>query len=614
MLPFYLMLGMTTLMNEMCSANDVNVSSSKRKRIYQNNALSRRMITTEQKSKLRNSIKELIVQDVYKEDNHKTNRLLQERGWDFINEFLETFEFEVPVDQTINVAGIEFVLGSITCDNFAIDDIETTGSGASSEYELSFLVNGITLTCQFDYSYKRIFSGTTTGNIDLIIGPDTFIDTTLSFTSSNFDESSPSEAFLSCDANIDIDSLSFGIWLLDTFVSPLLPPIIGPILGPAICEPLEALDEVLSDAVMSISDILNEFSGILTPELTDNLYPERSMNPSPDSNFLNLMTFDPIIEFVTNPIENFVESLVTDSIFGDDGTINIPLMVSLDDSIDLVEIRLVGFSDFTLDMLSIIGNYTFESSFELGRIEIEVELAIANEDSTTDTVIVKTAINDLEFNFAMLVVIETILDIQTLLSGLENIVNCISNSLFALQVAGLSLTSGSVEGIEIAGLSQAGPQQLINEIADAIFFMYNAALMNTLPVFFESIVRGAINEAIVPTFKTCLEEFSDRVVYVPLNSACWKIELFGEGVVDVDNTDIDCSNEVHTSSYNLSIFDYATENKAYFKEGGLGYSGQIEFKEDPSVSELQVEADLDDVDTKLFNIVLTFPTCTAPCS
>jgi hypothetical protein len=463
-------------------------------------------------------------------------------------------------------------------------------------------------------SYKRFFGGTTTGNIDLIIGPDTFIDTTLSFTSSNFDESSPSEAFLSCDANIDIDSLNFGIGLLDIFVSPLLPPIIGPILGPAICEPLEALDEVLSDAVMSISDILNEFSGILTPELTDNLYPERSMNPSPDSNFLNLTTFDPIIEFVTNPIENFVESLVTDSIFGDDGTINIPLMVSLDDSIDLVEIRLVGFSDFTLDMLSIIGNYTFESSFELGRIEIEVELAIANEDSTTDTVIVKTAINDLEFNFAMLVVIETILDIPTLFSGLENIVNCISNSLFALQVAGLSLTSGSVEGIEIAGLSQAGPQQLINEIADAIFFMYNAALMNTLPVFFESIVRGAINEAIVPTFKTCLEEFSDRVVYVPLNSACWKIELFGEGVVDVDDTDIDCSNEVHTSSHNLSIFDYATENKAYFKEGDLGYSGQIEFKEDPSLSELQVEADLDDVDTKLFNIVLTFPTCTAPCS
>lgn len=601
-------------MNEMCSANDVNVSSSKRKRIDQNNALSRRKITTEQKSKLRNSIKELIVQDIYKEDNHKTNRLLQERGWDFINEFLETFEFEVPVDQTINVAGIEFVLGSITCGDFAIDDIETTGSGASSEYELSFLVNGITLTCQFDYSYKRFFGGTTTGNIDLIIGPDTFIDTTLSFTSSNFDESSPSEAFLSCNASIDIDSISFGITLLDLFVSPLLPPIIGPILGPAICEPLEALDEVLSDAVMSISDILNEFSGILTPELTDNLYPERSMNPSPDSNFLNLTTFDPIIEFVTNPIENFVESLVTDSIFGDDGTINIPLMVSLDDSIDLVEIRLVGFSDFTLDMLSIIGNYTFESSFELGRIEIEVELAIANEDSTTDTVLVKTAINDLEFNFAMLVVIETILDIQTLFSGLENIVNCISNSLFALQVAGLSLTSGSVEGIEIAGLSQAGPQQLINEIADAIFFMYNAALMNTLPIFFESIVRGAINEAIVPTFKTCLEEFSDRVVYVPLNSACWKIELFGEGVVDVDDTDIDCSNEVHTSSHNLSIFDYATENKAYFKEGDLGYSGQIEFKEDSSVSELQVEADIDDVDTKVFNIVLTFPTCTAPCS
>jgi uncharacterized protein YprB with RNaseH-like and TPR domain len=145
------MLGMTTLMNEMCSANDVDVSSSKRKRIDQNNALSRHVITTEQKSKLRNSIKELIVQDIYKEDNHKTNRLLQERGWDFINEFLETFEFEVPVDQTINVAGIEFVLGSIACDNFAIDDIETTGSGVSSEYELSFLVNGITLTCQFDY-------------------------------------------------------------------------------------------------------------------------------------------------------------------------------------------------------------------------------------------------------------------------------------------------------------------------------------------------------------------------------------------------------------------------------------------------------------------------------
>jgi hypothetical protein len=571
-------------------------------------------ITTEQKAILQNSLQNLILHSADKDD---LSRHLADGDWEFINEFLETFDLDIPIGESINFLGVNFVIEGIRCDSFEISDIDIKGSNASQDVRLSFFVTGIDLSCTLEYSYSGGFLiGRGDGTIDLDINPDTSIKTAITFNSPDFDTKPPLDADLACTAQLEIERIEFGSFLLDKVVAPALPGILGPLIEPLICQPLQSLETMLADILVMISEEINEFSGTLTPEQTDNLYPEKQLNASSSSNFLDLTLFSPIIETLTNPLENLLEGLVTDIIFGNNnGTISIPIAVPLVDNIDLVEIRILGFNDLNLDFISVIGKYTMESSFALDRVGIEIDLALTT-DGTTDMFTVTTALNDLEFNMAIMLVIEQNLNIQTILTNFDNILNCISDSLFALEVAGLYVTTGDLEAIQISDLSLVGPQNLVNEISQAITFMYGVILKNAITFFFESTVRDEINSSIISSSNTCVEEFYGRTIYVPVSFSCWKIELFDFGVVAIDYSDYDCSNEFHNATTILSTYDYTawTENKAFFIEGEDSYwNGQIEFIEDPSVSEIQVEDNMSD-EEELFDLVLTFPTCTKPCS
>lgn len=619
--PFHLLLCAVSNIIEICSASGADVPGADN---TPSSALNKELvnghhkndipaITTEQKKILQKSLRDLILRGTDKDD---LSRHLADGDWEFINEFFETFDLDIPIGQSLDLLGVTFVIEGIRCDRFEISDIDVAGSGTSEEYSLSLFVTGIDLSCTLDYSYSGGFLvGSGDGTIDLDINPDTSIQTAITFNSPDFDTNPPLDADLTCNANLEIGDIEFGSFFLDRVVAPALRGIIGPLIEPLICLPLESLETMLADILVTITDVINEFGGTLTPEQTDNLYPERQFNASSSSNFLDLTLFSPIIETLTNPLENLLEGLVTDIIFGNNnGTIGIPIAVPLADNIDLVEIRILGFNDLNLDFISVIGNYTLESSFALDRVGIEIDLALTT-DGTTDMFMVTTAINDLEFNLAIMLVIEQNLNIQTILTNFDNILNCISDSLFALEVTGLSLSTGDLEAIQISDLSLVGPQNLVNEVSEAILFMYGLVLRNTITFFFESTVRDEINSAIISSSNTCLEEFYGRTIYVPVSLSCWKIELFDSGVVAIDYSDYDCSNETHNATTILSTFDYKawTENKAFFIEGEGNWTGQVKFIEDPSVSEIQVEDDLSDTE-QVFDLVLTFPTCTKPCS
>ena len=294
--------------------------------------------------------------------------------------------------------------------------------------------------------------------------------------SSNFDTEPPSDVSLSCAAQIDLQEIDFESSLLNTFVSPFLPAILEPIMEPLICEPIEMMETTLSDTILGVSALIEDISGPLTPAITDNLYPEKKFVESIGVNFVNLMPLRAIVEFISNPVEGLVKWL-NGLIFGDDGVLKIPILLPIADDIDLIEVRLLGFNNFTHDALSLIGNYTFESKYIQDYVGVEIDLAVKDENNMTDIVLVETGIYNLEVDFAMLVVLERLLTFEIILSGFDNIIDCLSNSLFALEVASLSLTAGSLKGFEISGLTQLlGPQQMINTIFEAIFFMFDGKL------------------------------------------------------------------------------------------------------------------------------------------
>jgi len=596
----------------------VRSSAANRKTILDENIDIGSFITNDQKRKLESSVKSGVKDFILQRNSESNNnRFLEEGDWDFINDILADLDFDFELDTETDIAGIEFTFGTLSCNSISINDIITEGSGSATEYNLSFRVTGINLNCMFDYEYDGGFLiGSGSGDVETYLSQGSFVQTELIFTSPNFDDSGPTGASIACNADIGFGDIYFDDFWLDLLVGPLLPIFLEPVIEPLICEVIVALDELLSDAVMALNEILEEFNGPLPPELIDNLYPEQQLNETLISSTVPFVNLAPIIENITDPLDELVSNL-TDDILELNGTLAIPLMLPITENITLNEIRVFGLDIFDIDILSLIGQYTLSTQFEQEYLGIEIELNVTNEDGTTDIVLLTSGINDLNLNFAFLLVLEDVSDeipwLEDPTLALESL-DCILDTIYAFEIAGLSLSSGSLDGLEISGLSELeGPQELINEVSDAVFFMYDAVLNNALTYFFESDVRSLINGLITPALPTCLEKLSGETVYVPNRKGCLKIELFDGGVLAIDASDNECANEVYTSTQIYCQFDYKDEDKVFFKEGDFTFTGWIQFTEDSSFSEVDLVIDRVNVAKKTFKLLLTLPTCTTSC-
>lgn len=479
----------------------------------------------------------------------------------------------------------------------------------------SFVINvnyhHFTGTC----SYKGGFfigSGNGEGSFDI----DVSISTVSTFASEDFYSTGPSGVSLHCTAEIDLENIDVGIGWLNALVIPFLTSTLEQVLEPAVCEVVETMESALDGLILGINDALDDYSDPPPHEVTDSLYPEQRFMNTTSASFLNFKPLTSLFELGAKPLE-MVVTWLNKVIFGDNGVLNIPLLFPLSESIDLVEIRIIGFNNYTYDSLSLIGKHTFETKYVQDYVGLEIELAVRDINNMTDIVIVKTGINDLAIDFAMMVVIEDLLTMDVLFSGLDNVIDCISRSLYALEVASFSVNAGSFNGLQISELSQyAGPQQMINEISNAVFYMYENLLINAVNSFFQETARGAINNAIAPLLPTCMEQIAGRIVYIAVDSACWKIELFQNGTLSLDTSNPDCSNEEYMTGTIMSNYQFSDTNSAYFSGGEefVGWSGNIEFKEDPMLPSPNVKTLSFCNVTKTFEVSITYPTCTTPCS
>lgn len=566
-------------------------------------------IPPEQRNMLQQNIKNLFVK---RKNEDKIERLLVEGDWDFLNEYLATQSFEVDVDTTSNFNGIDFTIGTVSCENFAIKDIITEGSGSSTLYNLIFLVKGISLDCVMSYEYDGGFwVGSGGGNIEVYVDSSTSIQTTLSFNSPNFDTDGPSGASLSCSADVQIADLDFNNFLLN-LIAPLLIDSIEPEVEPMICEQIEAIEDLLAQAVMDVGSIFDDLNQPLPPELMNPLYPEEMLASVLQASKLDFIDFAPIIGTLDGQLESLFQFLM-EQILGEDGMITVPLQLPIAEGIDLVQIKLVGFNNFTFNPFSLIGNYTIQTVYEQSFLGIEADLAVTLPDNTTEIVEVKAGINGLALKFSSLLVVEALTGIPW--TDPSRAWSCLVDSIFAFEIAGLSITSASLSHLEVKGLDEyQGPTDLLNEVSEGIFFMYDDLLIRSLQFFFETEVRDTINGLVATLSETCTEKLVGNTIYIPGRTACTKAQLFEGGLLTADSSDPGCVSEVHSPGQIMSVFDYATKSAAYFKEGQLGWRGKIEFMDDfTSSARMRVRASSNS-DTKMFLARVVLQSCTQSCS
>jgi len=371
------------------------------------------------------------------------------------------------------------------------------------------------------------------------------------------------------------------------------------------------LEDLLAQAIMDVASILDELSQPLPPELADPLYPEQLLAPVLEASKLDYIDFAPIIDILDGPLQALVQ-LLMDQILGEDGVIILPFPMPIIEGVDLVEIRLLGFNDFTFDPFSLIGNYTIQTQYQQKFLGVEMDVAVAFPDDTTEIVEVKTGVNELALNLSSLLVVEALGGIPWTDPSLA--LSCLLDTFFAFEVSGLSVSSSSLAPIEITGLSEfQGPTSLLNEVSEAIFFMYDDLLIKALNYFFETEVRSTINDAVAIRSKTCTEKLEGSTVYIPSQTACYKAQLFEGGVLAADLSDPKCENELYQPTEIISVFDYANQHAAYFKEGQLGWKGKFEFHSDFTKSRMYVRA-ISDSDQKTFLTRVILPSCTQSCS
>ena len=123
-------------------------------------------------------------------------------------------------------------------------------------------------------------------------------------------------------------------------------------------------------------------------------------------------------------------------------------------------------------------------------------------------------------------------------------------------------------------------------------------------------------------FKTCsVEEFMGKTYFLPFThdsaSVCWKIELFANGVINIDPNNPYCENGSYDDGQGISTFNNANENTVFFSrdadshnDEGLvqfGWEGQLTIEEGNADIELAVLNY--DESSKIFEVILLVSSC-----
>ncbi|KAL9181701.1 hypothetical protein ACHAXT_012044 [Thalassiosira profunda] len=357
-------------------------------------------------------------------------------------------------------------------------------------------------------------------------------------------------------AEITVDDDGIGILstIINTFEGLVRDTIEGE-LDQLICDQITGLGEegaAFDDLLTTLADKIEEFSGDAV-ESSDPLSAERNAVVPTDENgeplwvnFVELeawvedlldTNFDELMESVLGSstttsegeeelgINSFMRKNVLDedgmlvfdttaiAINGDDSTLFELHDTFMQTSLSIESISIGGLDSFgKADVLDPIGNYTLQNSFELEYLTVRVEMeatlspssksdaiisANGDVEPVTETFVVEFTVNDVAVDFAVFLGInkQTLGQIQLgSIIFMENILPCALGAVDEFELTALSVSVSDVTSPILSGFSDPGLDHVISTGAQALFEMYEPALIDAVPGFFESTLRDLIND------------------------------------------------------------------------------------------------------------------------
>ncbi|KAL3817082.1 hypothetical protein ACHAXA_009913 [Cyclostephanos tholiformis] len=180
-----------------------------------------------------------------------------------------------------------------------------------------------------------------------------------------------------------------------------------------------------------------------------------------------------------------------------------------------LSIKIEGLDSFReLDVLRVFGNHTLRNTMKLDGLSVIVEMmATMRASSKSDAIIVSSTpegsspieeiftihfnMTDIEVDLSMFIGINAErwgdLKLGPMLHT-KNILPCLLSAIDAMEVAGLTVTVGDITPPTLHGFIDGGIDRLVSAGAVALFDMYEGSMLHAMPSFFQTYVRGAMND------------------------------------------------------------------------------------------------------------------------
>lgn len=197
---------------------------------------------------------------------------------------------------------------------------------------------------------------------------------------------------------------------------------------------------------------------------------------------------------------NLLGMLMSDALVGrrmqlDDGFFAV-------NSLDILKIEVAGLNTFDdVDLLEIIGKYTFRSKLEVSRIKIKVTIKLSaaiNEEILEEIIEVTLPIEDIEITASYLVGLSAaaVEDIQlSSLLASDNLEPCLLSTLRAFGLSELDVEVGEIGSPIIDGALSSGVDNLINTALEAAIHHYQDLIVEeAIPNIAQKNVTAVVND------------------------------------------------------------------------------------------------------------------------
>lgn len=104
------------------------------------------------------------------------------------------------------------------------------------------------------------------------------------------------------------------------------------------------------------------------------------------------------------------------------------------------------------------------------------------------------------------------------------------------------------------------------------------------------------------------EDLLGSTILIPLNSACYQVEIFKRGKIRVDYDDSNCSNPTF-GSYIVSVYHSIEDSNVFFSPGDDGWWGSISVRNNSKLTKSKAVLKTLDGDRKLFRVNTVLPDC-----